>query len=137
MWSLDGVLRYLPVAALQDEQQKYLVETYRNVIFTPASRDRLKDPVAAHWQGLGLGVSKGTDVILPDTNRQLTFNALPGVPQELRSIIHDKTTAQTAPTAAEPTSHSDGILEGKVMLDESFTKDALRTALRQQYSLVH
>jgi CHAT domain-containing protein len=130
MWSLDGVLRYLPVAALQDGQQKYLVETYRNVIFTPASRDRLKDPVAAHWQGLGLGVSKGKDVTLADSTRQLTFNPLPGVPQELRSIIHDK-------TAARSTANGDGILEGRVMLDESFTKDALRTALRQQYSLVH
>jgi CHAT domain-containing protein len=129
MWSLDGVLRYLPVAALQDEQQKYLVETYRNVVFTPASRDRLKDPVAAHWQGLGLGVSKGKDVMLPETNRQLTFNALPGVPQELRSIIHDQ--------ATEATANGAGVLEGRVMLDENFTKDALRTALRQQYPLVH
>ena len=137
MWSLDGVLRYLPVAALQDEQQKYLVETYRNVIFTPASRDRLKDPVAAHWQGLGLGVSKGTDVLLPDTNRQLTFNPLPGVPQELRSIIRDKTAAPPDTAATQPAPNGDGILEGRVMLDESFTKDALRTALRQQYPLVH
>jgi CHAT domain-containing protein len=65
-----------------------------------------------------------------DSTRQLTFNPLPGVPQELRSIIHDK-------TAARSTANGDGILEGRVMLDESFTKDALRTALRQQYSLVH
>src|SRR5205085_5224270 len=137
MWSLDGVLRYLPVAALQDEQQKYLVETYRNVIFTPASRDRLKDPVAAHWRGLGLGVSKGKDVMMADASRQLGFNALPGVPQELRSIIRDKTATQTAAAATQPTATGDGILEGRVMLDESFTKDSLRTALRQQYPLVH
>jgi len=130
MWSLDGVLRYLPIAALQDEQQKYLVETYRNVIFTPASRDHLKDPVAAHWQGLGLGVSKGRDVMLPDTNRRLTFNPLPGVPQELRSIIRDNSADQTV-------TNGDGVLEGRVVLDESFTKDALRTALHQHYPLVH
>ncbi len=118
MWSLDGVLRYLPVAALQDEEQKYLVESYRNVIFTPASRDRLKDQVAAHWKGLGLGVSKP----------KAEFGALPGVPQELRSIIRDESASQAANT---------GVLAGRVLLDENFTKEALRTALRQHYQLVH
>jgi CHAT domain-containing protein/predicted negative regulator of RcsB-dependent stress response len=130
MWSLDGVLRYLPVAALQDEEKKYLIESYRSVVFTPASRDRLKDPVAQHWKGLGLGVSKGGEVMLPEVNRRVTFNALPGVPQELRSIFRDPKVVQTPATG-------EGVLEGKVMLDEGFTKDALRTALRQQYALVH
>jgi CHAT domain-containing protein len=130
MWSLDGVLRYLPVAALRDAEQKYLVETYRNVIFTPASRDRLKDPVAARWQGLGLGVSKGKEVLLSDVNRRMAFKALPGVPRELRSIINDK-------AAGQATASSGGLLEGKVLLDESFTKDALRLELRRQYPLVH
>src|SRR6185436_17180882 len=37
MWSLDGVLRYLPVSALHDGRQ-YVVERYRNVVFTPASQ---------------------------------------------------------------------------------------------------
>lgn len=36
MGSLDGTLRYVPVAALYDGKQ-YLVERYRNVVFTPAS----------------------------------------------------------------------------------------------------
>jgi len=129
MWSLDGVLRYVPVAALQDEQQKYLVETYGNVMFTPASRDRLKDAVDIHWRGLGLGVSKRGEIVLPDGSQRLRFVALPGVPRELRSIIHDKATEQTAA--------GDGLLEGRVLLDEGFTKDAMRTALRQRYPLVH
>ena len=130
MWSLDGVLRYLPVAALQDEGRKYLVETYRSVIFTPASRDRLKDPVVARWQGLGLGVSKGKEVALPGASRRMAFSALPGVQQELRSIIRDR--AADAGAAA-----SAGVLDGTVMLNESFTKDSLRAALRQKYPLVH
>jgi CHAT domain-containing protein len=40
--SLDGVLRYVPVAALNDGKQ-YLVERYQNVVFTPASQARLKN----------------------------------------------------------------------------------------------
>jgi CHAT domain-containing protein/Tfp pilus assembly protein PilF len=118
MWSLDGVLRYLPVAALQDESGKYLVENYANVIFTPASRDRLKDPVLKHWKGLGMGVSKA----------RAGFRELPGVPQELRAIIRDQ---------SSPAGGTEGLLEGKVMLDESFTKDAMKAALRQNYQLVH
>ena len=49
MWSLDGVLRYLPIAALHDGNG-YLLERYRNVVFTPASQSRLKDPVSAKWK---------------------------------------------------------------------------------------
>ena len=79
MWSLDGVLRYLPVAALHDGKQ-YLVESYQNVIFTPASLSRLKDPVSVQWKGLGLGVSKAHP----------GFAALQGVPEELTGIIRDE-----------------------------------------------
>ncbi|MFL6209531.1 MAG: CHAT domain-containing protein [Pyrinomonadaceae bacterium] len=117
MWSLDGVLRYVPMATLHDGRQ-YLVEQYRNEIFTPASHARLKDQPAAKWQGLGFGVSKA----------QTGFNALPAVPQELHAIFRDDTGAPgTTP----------GVLPGKIMLDDAFTIDALRTALRQRYPLVH
>ena len=129
MWSLDGVLRYLPIAALRDEQQQYLVETYRNVIVTLASLIRLTKPVAAHWQGLGLGVSKGQNVVLSDTNRRLTFNPLPGVRQELHSIIRDSAVDQAVAGA--------GVFAGRVLLDDNFTKDALQDALLEQYPLVH
>ncbi|CAN5220512.1 hypothetical protein BH18ACI2_BH18ACI2_03570 [soil metagenome] len=60
MWSLDSVLRYIPVAALHDGE-RYMVERYRNVIFTPASNSRLKDAPSAGWKGLGLGVSKAKE----------------------------------------------------------------------------
>jgi CHAT domain-containing protein/tetratricopeptide (TPR) repeat protein len=128
MWSLDGVLRYLPIAALRDARQHYLVETYRNVLVTLASLTSLTKPVAAHWQGLGLGVSKGQHVVLSDTNRR-TLNPLPGVRQELYSIIRD--------SALDQAVAGDGVLVGRVILDENFTKSALRAALRQQYALVH
>jgi hypothetical protein len=36
LWSLDGVLRYVPIAALYDGQ-RYMVERFNNVLFTPES----------------------------------------------------------------------------------------------------
>jgi len=115
MWSLDGVLRYLPMAALSDGQH-YLVEKYRNVVFTPASESRLKDPVSAEWKGLGLGVSKAHE----------NFPALPGVQEELHGIIQDN-----------GTSPSLGIVPGTVLMDESFTADSMLASLHRKFSLVH
>jgi CHAT domain-containing protein len=115
MWSLDGVLRYIPVAALNDGDH-YLVENYRNVIITPASMARLKDQPSEKWRGLGFGVSKAHE----------DFNALPAVPKELSSIIRDSSDAG-----------GEGILPGKAFLDEAFTEESLKTMLRQRYPVVH
>jgi len=115
MWSLDGVLRYIPLAALYDGQ-KYLVESYRNVVFTPASHSRLNNPVPAKWRGLGLGVSKAHE----------GFIGLTGVPEELDGIIRD-----------ESVKTSTGVLPGKVILDEAFTETAMKLELRTSYPVVH
>jgi CHAT domain-containing protein len=115
MWSLDGVLRYLPVAALHDGET-YLVERYRHVMFTPASQARLKDAPQATWKGLGLGVSQAHG----------DFVALPGVVEELQGIIRDA--GQAAST---------GVLPGALKLDAAFTAPAMRAALRQRYPVVH
>ncbi len=115
MWSLDGTLRYLPMAALHDGQ-KYLVEKYQNTVFTPASQSRLEKPPNGKWRGLGLGVSKSA---VP----------LPFVVDELYGIIRDdKNKAST-----------DGVLTGTIMLDDTFTKDGMKKALREGkgFSLVH
>ncbi|HLL69857.1 MAG TPA: CHAT domain-containing protein [Pyrinomonadaceae bacterium] len=112
MWSLDGALRYLPVAALYDGE-RYMVERFRNVVFTPASNSRLKDQPGAKWSGLGLGVSKA----------QSGFSALPGVPEELRGIIGE--------------GENGSALTGKVILDDAFTEETFRAALRQRFPVVH
>lgn len=117
MWELDGVLRFVPLAALHDGKN-YLVERFRNVVYTPASKSRLKDSARAHWRGLGLGVSKAHSV--PDGE----FPALPAVPAELREIIR----GESAKAA--------GVLPGRVLLDEAFTLDALKGAHRG-YQLLH
>ncbi|MEW6129177.1 MAG: CHAT domain-containing protein [Acidobacteriota bacterium] len=119
MWSLEGILRYLPIAALHDGNQ-YLVEKYRNVIFTPASNARLKDPVSPKWRGIGLGVSKGADGFVP----------LPGVLKELNTIFNIENRDKPNPMAG-------GILPGVVKLDEEFTAEAFKAALRQKVPVVH
>jgi CHAT domain-containing protein len=129
MWSLDGTLRYLPVSALHDGST-YLVENYRNVVFTLASRDHLKDPVSPKWQVLGVGVSRAREVTDEETKRSFKFPSLPGVREELAGIVRENTGTTV------------GVLGGKVMLDEAFTADALKSSLRlrggeQTYKVVH
>lgn len=119
MWSLDGVLRYVPVSALNDGKQ-YLVEQYQNVVFTPASQARLKDAPARNWNALGLGVSKAHGERIP---------ALPGVIDEMRSIIRE--------VSANGTSTQPGVLPGVVELDEQFTQETMLTQLRQRPKVVH
>lgn len=119
MWSLDGALRYVPLAALHDGA-RYMVERYRNVVFTPASQANLKDRPRAQSKGLGFGVSK------PHGD----FVALPSVPDELHSIFREETPAPNAPNA-------EGVLPGRVLLDEAFTNESLTNSLRLRYPVVH
>ncbi|HKQ60182.1 MAG TPA: CHAT domain-containing protein, partial [Candidatus Polarisedimenticolaceae bacterium] len=113
MWSLDGALRYVPVGALHDGE-RYLVERYRSVVFTPASQARLKDVPRHDWKVLGLGVSKAWG----------DFPALEGVPRELAGIV-------------QPAADAAGIFPGEVKLDGEFTKDAMKAALRGGFPVVH
>ncbi len=114
MWSLDGVLRYVPMAALHDGE-KYLVERFRNVVFTPASQARLKDAPSRNWRALGLGVTKAHGDRIP---------ALPGVLDEMRGIIREE-------------GGSSGVLPGTIKLDEAFTQEAMLAGLRQRPPVVH
>lgn len=117
MWSLDGPLRYVPIAALHDGE-KYLVERYRNEIFTLSSLARLGIPPIPGWRGLGFGVSTFSE----------GFDPLPAVVDELNGIFRN----EDDPKA------SGGTFPGKIMLNDQFTKDAMITALQlQQYKLVH
>jgi CHAT domain-containing protein/uncharacterized protein HemY len=115
MWSLDGVLRYIPIDALHDGKQ-YLVEKYPSLVFTTESLTRLLDPSDGNWRALGLGVSK----------QYKDFPALTAVPRELHSIIRE--TGDT---------HSTGVLPGVIRLDDQFTREALVDGLRQGYPVVH
>jgi CHAT domain-containing protein/tetratricopeptide (TPR) repeat protein len=116
MWSMDDVLRYVPVAALYDGKH-YMVENYRNTVFTTASLGGLKDqPDVKSWRGLGMGVSKDYDGLGP----------LPQVPEELKGVIHDETVTGAS-----------GVIPGTMMLDDSFTEKNMENALQRQHPLVH
>jgi CHAT domain-containing protein len=113
MWSLDGPLRYVPVAALHDGKQ-YLIEKYRTAVFTLASNARLKEAPQAKWRGVAFWV----------TEAHPGFDALPAVFDELRSIVREK--------PGEP-----GVLDGKRVMDAQFTRASLDRELALEYPVVH
>jgi CHAT domain-containing protein/Tfp pilus assembly protein PilF len=113
MWSLDGALRYVPLAALYDGKQ-YLIEQYRIAVMTLASSTRLKDRPDSEWKAAGLGVTKAYD----------GSPALPFVSSELKSII------STRPGDA-------GVMKGEIKLDGDFTRDAMRQELLKRFPVVH
>jgi CHAT domain-containing protein len=115
MWSLDDALRYIPIDALYDGHQ-YLVERYKNALFTLASKDSLKDQPTGSWRAAGLGVSRGVP----------GFDPLPGVAAELRGIIRQ----DNAPAG-------EGVLPGTIKLDRSFDENALVSALNGHFPVVH
>lgn len=115
-WSLHGVLRYVPIAALHDGKQ-YLVERYRNVVITTASVGNLKDQAqVGNWKGLAMDVFKDFDGSGP----------LSTVPGELDSAVRSDN---------QPGSHCP--IPGKILLDDAFTESGLAVALYQHLSLVH
>ena len=113
MWSLDGVLRYLPIAALYDGEH-YLIERYQPVVFTLAGQQLLSPEQWHAWKAAGLGVSK------PHPG----FDSLPGVVAELRGIVHEEQSKT-------------GVLPGMVAMDEAFTPRALQLAFLRRYPVVH
>jgi len=120
LWSLDGVLRYVPMAALYDGK-RYMAELFNNVLFTPESYGHMgaaADNKTASLRVLAMGLSKSYGG-LP---------ALPGVLPELESVVHDP---------AVPQSH--GPMDGRLLPNEQFTLAALKTELGpgQSFPVVH
>jgi CHAT domain-containing protein len=98
MVSLDGTLRYIPLAALHDGE-RYLTERYALSVFTAAARDKVRLEPKPTWTVAGFGVSQAHDGFAP-------LNSVPG---ELAAIV------RTAPE--EP-----GVLPGQRQLDAEFTE---------------
>ncbi len=113
MWSLDGTLRYLPLAALYDGE-RYLVEKYALTVFTPASNARLKDPPTTGWKVAAFGVTKAFE----------GAPALPSVAFEMNSIV------------MRP-SNNDGVLAGELLMDDAFTQTSMKSTLTKHYPVVH
>jgi CHAT domain-containing protein/tetratricopeptide (TPR) repeat protein len=119
LWSLDGPIRYLPMAALYDGH-RYMAERFNNVLFTPASYGHMTAPDAngTALRVLAMGLSKSYGG-LP---------ALPGVIPELDAVVHDPT---------DPQSH--GPIDGTLLPNERFTWAALKAQLGPGagYPVVH
>jgi CHAT domain-containing protein len=111
MLSLDGILRYIPFAALYDGKH-YLVERYRLPIFTSAVSNKLNDSVSPPWQVSAMGVTQSIR----------DFPALPGVQAEVDGIVRHG---------------SEGILPGQILLDNNFTSLALKEATKQNFPVLH
>lgn len=129
LWSLDDTLRYVPLAALWDGKQ-YFGEKYQNVLITLASRTRLNEKSDPNWRVLGLGVSEPKQVNLtePDgSTRSMRFDGLPGVREELQTIVRDETSQEK----------ETGILPGRRLLNSTFTESALKERLGKGYKVVH
>jgi CHAT domain-containing protein len=113
MWSLDGALRYVPLAALYDGS-RYLIEQYGVSIMTLASTTRLKDRPDREWRAAGFGVTQAFE----------GSPALPFVSSELGAII------STAPGDA-------GVMRGEIRLDGEFTRSAMQQELLKRFPVVH
>ena len=115
LWSLDDVLRYVPLAALHDGKQ-YLAERFANVVITTTGLANLAPPQVAAWRGVAMGVSKNYDGL----------GELTAVPGELNAVVS---------SAAMQGSH--GPIPGDILLDDAFTEKNLAAALEQPPPLLH
>lgn len=114
MLSLDGVLRYIPLAALYDGRH-FLLENYALANYTDAAKAHITTPPKTKWSIAGLGLTQKID----------DFSALPAVADELEIIIrksvHDE----------------NGIYNGVIYLDHDFNTKNLLQVLNSDYPVLH
>lgn len=108
LWSLDGALRYVPMAALVDPVSgRFLVEDFALARFADPVADVFDRPRRAPDRVAAFGAAKGAPA--------LGLAPLPGVRLELAMIVREGAGA--------------GVLPGAVAVDDAFTADALMAAL--------
>ena len=117
VWSLDGALRYVPIAALYDGTH-YVVENYNTVTITPASIPHLSDqPNVSKLSAVAMGISRQYEQNLPP---------LPAVVGELDEIVKD-----------DLVQGANGVLPGTILLNGAFTEKALENQLGGSHTVVH
>jgi CHAT domain-containing protein len=111
--SLDGALRYAPVAALWDGE-RWLAEKHPTVLFTASTLARMGDGGRAPGRSaMALGVSEA----------QPGYAALPGVAREIGAIVG---------SGGEP-----GVMQGDAFLNDAFDREALARSLASDAPVVH
>jgi CHAT domain-containing protein len=117
IWSLDGVLRYIPLGALFDGSQ-YMIEQYSLGMLTSKSYSHLDDqPRNPNMAVAGMGIS---------LKYEDDLNPLPAVVKELHEIIHDP-----------EVEGANGVLPGSILLNGQFTKKAMEDRLGERPAIVH
>jgi CHAT domain-containing protein/Flp pilus assembly protein TadD len=117
VWSLDGVLRYVPIAALYDGKQ-YVVENYDTVTITPASIAHLNEkPDVSSMRTVAMGISRKYEEGLP---------ALPAVAGELNDVVNDP-----------KVQGAKGVLQGTILLNDQFTEKGMENLLGGQHNVIH
>jgi CHAT domain-containing protein/Tfp pilus assembly protein PilF len=117
VWSLDGVLRYVPMAALYDGKQ-YVVENYNTVTISPASIAHLAQaPDLTNLSTLAMGISQKFEAGLPP---------LPAVAGELSDVVKDN-----------KVQGANGALAGTILLNGQFTEKAMENQLGAQPAVIH
>lgn len=119
MWSLDGNLRYVPMAALFDGE-RFLVERYSHAVFTRADQERMTRQVSPVWTGTGFGSSEAATVEV--LGNEVSFVSLPGVREELSAIFKNE---------------KGGILDGATFSDTKFSRKNFLDAMKKKRPLVH
>jgi len=117
VWSLDGALRYVPIAALYDGAH-YVVENYSTVTITPASIPHLSDQAnVSNLSAVAMGISRQYEQNLPP---------LPAVVGELEQIVNDR-----------QVQGANGVLPGTILLNGAFTEKAFEDQLAGAHTVVH
>jgi CHAT domain-containing protein/Tfp pilus assembly protein PilF len=117
VWSLDGVLRYVPMAALYDGKQ-YVVENYNTVTISPASIAHLAQPPdMSNISTVAMGISQKYEEGLP---------SLPAVAGELADVVKD-----------DKVQGANGALAGTILLNGQFTRKAMENQLGAQPAVIH
>jgi CHAT domain-containing protein/tetratricopeptide (TPR) repeat protein len=133
LWSLDGTLRYVPVAALSPDGVHYLAEKYQSVVVTSTIRPNLMSEIDPNWQVLGAGVTKPSRVIEPNGSVEINFSALPGVASELRAVVRGN---------GMQSAGKNGI-KGMRLVDDDFELAALENGMssrigrKPKYNVIH
>jgi len=117
VWSLDGALRYVPMAALFDGKS-YVVENYNTVTITPVSIPHLSEkPDFSNLSAAAMGISLKYEADLPE---------LKAVVGELDEVVKDP-----------KVQGANGVLPGTILLDNGFTEKAMEDQLSAQHAVVH
>ncbi|MFN0141679.1 MAG: tetratricopeptide repeat protein [Pyrinomonadaceae bacterium] len=115
IWQLDGVLKYVPMAAIWDEKRGYVAERFASVMLTPKTISNIKDaaPDRSKLRIIGFAATEGT-------SKFGGLSPLKNAGEEVRCIVADPD---------EPHRTGDcgsGIIPGKRMVDDKFTRESFR-----------